>query len=252
MKKIFLALLLASLFTLSGCSSPTISENGHDLSDLEQCIDDMVDQMSSGACDLTDRKQLAKDYIQSFESEFDTTGSSYNMSDLEFTTNKSSDESRVTLWFQYSLLPETEVENYEVFKEIVQTMLIDMRTMNEDPEMLISGEFLFYGNVIYKFSVDANDDLSGTIIVSDSLSPFETVFATYESNIQAHGTDPELLSQKFTIIGSDHSVELIVDIAASTYTMNIYRTDNEDTSTIAEIETLIETSLNEISLTLTE
>ena len=34
--------------------------------------------------------------------------------------------------------------------------------------------------------------------------------------------------------------------------MNIYRSDNEDTSTVAEIETLIETSLSEISLTLIE
>jgi predicted small secreted protein len=252
MKKLLFALLLACVITLSGCSSPTISENGHDLSELEQCIDDMVDQMSSSACDLTERKQLAKDYIQSFESEFDTTGSNYNMSDLEFTTNKSGDESRVTLWFQYSLLSETEIGNYEVFKEIIQTMLIDMRTMNDGPEMLISGEFLFEGHLIYKFSVDANDDLSGTIIVSDILTPFATVFDTYESNIQTYGTDSELISQKFTIIGSDHSVELIVDIAANTYTMNIYRSDNEDTSTVAEIETLIETSLSEISLTLIE
>ena len=46
MKKLLFALLLACVITLSGCSSPTISENGHDLSELEQCIDDMVDQIA--------------------------------------------------------------------------------------------------------------------------------------------------------------------------------------------------------------
>ena len=92
------------------------------------------------------------------------------MSDLEFTTNKSGDESRVTLWFQYSLLSETEIGNYEVFKEIIQTMLIDMRTMNDGPEMLISGEFLFEGHLIYKFSVDANDDLSIQLHPNDALA----------------------------------------------------------------------------------
>jgi hypothetical protein len=251
MKKATFFIILVLLFALSSCASPMISETGFDLSELESCIDAIIDQESSLACDMTERKELLKDYIQSFEVEFDATDTIYNMSDLEFTQGKDG-SMRFEYWFQYGGLAAGLAEtHYEAFKEIMQTQVLEMREMNSEPEFLVNGEFLMNGNISYKYHSNNQDQLLGEVLLLNSTIDFATLYTDNESYLTTYGLDDELIEQKLTIVSSDFSVQVIVDIVNSTYSYIIYNVNNEDTTTTLEVETMVETTFNNESLTLT-
>jgi len=254
MKRIILAIMVfVTVFTLSACAQPTISETGYDLSDLETCIDGIVDAISVTGCEGFDRNGLLEQFVKSFESEFDTTGSVFTSSNVDFSSSKDQSEMRLEYWFQYALMLETQSQsNYEVYKEIIQTMVLELREINSEPEFLISANFFHFGDINYKYFSNANDELRGEILIMNLTNDFATNFTTYLSLLETYGIDSELYEQKLIITSSDHNVEVIVDVANTTYSYTIYMTHNEDTTTISEVETLIETAFNAVPLTLVE
>ncbi len=249
MKKLAIFALLLLVLTLSACSSTVTGDTGYDLTDLNTCIDDMVNDTSSQSCPNPERKDLLEAYIKSFESMYDVTDASYTMSDLEFSSNKSADTTRVKYWFQYSLLPDVTSNNYTTFKDIVKTMLLDMREINTEPEYLITGEFFALSDFHYIFRTDLEDNLEGEIQVHRSQVLFSDVVTETETFLQTYGIDSDLETMILDMISINYSVYVVVDVATQEYQYNVYRTVDEADMTLLEVESLVETTLNNESLT---
>lgn len=249
MKKLIMFTLLLLVTTLSACESNVTSVTGYDLTDLDSCIDAMVNDVSSLSCPSPDRETYLVTYLQQFESSFDTTNSTFTDSDFEFNSDKTGDSIRLKYWFQYIGLPDTSTNNYTTFKEILQTMYTDLRAINEYPEYSITGEFFGMDDIYFIFQVNTDDTLVGEIQIHRSLDPFTSVITETEGFLDSYGVDTDLETQILDILSNDYAVYVVVDVEAQEYQYKVYRQSEELGTTLSEVQTLVETALNDESLT---
>lgn len=252
LKKLGILLSMLSIgMLLTGCGQQAmISETGLDVSDLEQCIDDMVEENSNTACDASLRESLLEDYIRSFEDQFSTTDSMYSQTQLSYSQSKDGSIERIEFWFQYSLLPSGQaVDDYEVFKSMIETISMELREMNAVPEFIFSGEFLFMDDYAYKYHQDANDDLSGEIIVWGLLDTFANTYASNETFLLVHADDGDLVKQEYIIVTGDHSAKITIETVDNTYMHEVYFTADDAVTTSASVATIIENSFSTTTLT---
>ena len=250
-KMLLLGLILTSGLLLSGCTQAMVSSTGYDLSALEICIDDMVDADSNTACDASDRDSLLEEYVQSFEEEFDATNSVYTDTQLSYSINKTGDIERIEFWFQYALLSADQAQtNLEMFKGIIQTMSEELNEMNDIPEYIFSGEFMFLGNLIYKFHHDSSNEISEEILEVHVLEDFTTSFELIDDFLLTQADDDELKLQTYTITSYEYSVKIYIHPADNTWSYDFYFENPVAVLTILEAETLVENLFTTTSLTL--
>jgi hypothetical protein len=249
MKKGILFTFLATiLFLLTGCSEPMVSESGYDLEALEECVDAMIDEDSNQACDTTVKDTIIEEYSTSFMEEFAGENTQYTDSNLTYSQNKDGSIERIEFWFQFANLPSGIAQTeYETFKSIIQTMSLELRAMNDVPEFIFTGEFLFMDDIAYKYHHDLNDDISGDLIVWGMQTTFQTTYLQYETFFLEKANDEELKLQEITIVNNDHNVKISIDPMNGTYSYQIYYTADEAVMSTTEVESIIETSFDTIS-----
>ncbi len=242
---------LVSFFVFVAMISMISCQTNSSGTPLEECIDAMVEANSNDACAVDDRSTLIEEYIQSFEDQFNVTDSAYTQNALSYSISKDETIERIEFWYQYSLLPEGQfTTEYETFKTIFLTMVSELREMNDVPEFIFSGEYLFLDDYAYKYHNDASDQVSGEIIIWGMELPFATVFSNNQSFLLEKADDEDLVSQDFTLVTADHNVLITIDTVANTYTYDVYYTTEGATTTAADVGAIIEAAFNSISLTL--
>ncbi len=246
MKKLsVLSLVFIAMILLCACETSSTA------TPLEECIDAMVEENNNDACIQTDRETLIEEYIQSFSDQFDATDASYAQNELSYSQSKDGSIERIEFWYQYSLLPEGQfLTGYDTFKSIFQTMSSELREMNDVPEFIFSGEYLFLDDYAYKYFQDANDQISGQIIVWGLTEAFADVFATNQSFLLDKADDEDLIQQEFILVTNDHNVSIVINPADDTYSYDVYFTSELATTTASDVGILIEAAFNSISLTL--
>jgi hypothetical protein len=249
MKKVLVLIVTFIMtFTFVGCGD-TGNELTIDVTDLESCIDAMVEADSNTACDAADRDLYLEDYVRSYETLF-TASEIYTINDLEYSISKTGDVERIEFWFQYALLPEADAtSNYEVYKEIIQSISEDLQAMNDVPEYIFTGEFMFEGHMVYKYHHDADNQITGEVLYLDHTNDFTTVLTTIESFNVSVADDDELLLQIFTMTSSEYSVKVYVHPADNTYSIDIYYSNPDASITEAQAQTMIEDAFSETGLT---
>jgi len=252
MKKLLIIMVVfLTVSLLSGCTQAMISDTGYDLTDLEECIDNMVSENSNQACSAALRESLLEEYVLSFTDEFDDTDSIFEKTQLSYSQSKDGSIERIEFWFQFSMLPGNQViTEYETFKGIIQTMSLELRDMNDVPEYIFSGEFLFLDDYAYKYHHNQDDDISGEIIIWGMLDTFENTFEANETFLLDKQNDSDLILQDFIIVTGDYSAKITIKPLQEVYTYDIYYKSSDAVMTETEIETIIETSFNSTTLTL--
>lgn len=252
MKKITLLFLFIGIsILLSACTQSMISTSGYDLTDLEICIDSMVEENSNEACSLELRESLLEDYIRSFETDFNVTDSQYQQTRLDYSISKDETIERIEFWVQYSLLPSNDEQaNYDLFKGFAETIQSELRSLNDVPEFIFTIEYLFLDDFAYKYHNNLNDELSQVIIIWDMDELFTNTVVANEAFIMSHINDEDLLVQEFIFVTNDFNASISVFPQTDTYTHNVYFEDDDALITTAEAEAFIESEFNAEGLTL--
>lgn len=251
MKKGFIITFLATfLLLLTGCSESSVSESGYDLEALEECIDAMVEENSNQACETSVKEAIIEEYVTSFMDEYADENTVYTDSDLSYSSSKDGSIERIEFWFQFAMLPSGIAQTeYDSFKSIIQTMSTELRAMNDVPEFIFTGEFMFMDDFAYKYHHNLNDEISGDIVIWGMQTSFEITYTEFESFILDKANDEDLILQEVTLVNNDHNVKISIDPITDSYNYQVYYTADDAVMTVAEVESFIETSFSTITFT---
>lgn len=253
MKKFLVLVLFVSITTfLVGCSDTIDTVTDLNLDPLNDCIDAMVDEQSNAACDRDTKLSLMDEYANAFVSGFEYEDIVFNHSDLNYSLIRDGSE-EIEYWFQFSLLPADDyLTKYEDYKDIMVNMKSELEVINDTPTYILGGEFMFYGDVAYKFNYTQSFGYESDVIVWNMDVEFDTTYTEYETFILEKANDEDFDSIDIIIVTGLHNVEITVDPINDTYSFIIYYSDEDATITDEAVESIITTSFSTISFTLDE